>query len=418
MQETQAIRSQNGGQVSPVRHKQPGPKITAGGIAKTGAVILGTTGAYYLAKATGVFSYFGWGSSGDGSQSSAKSNQGIASDFGNNPAVWANGLKIIDHSSKPTGSQDGLRGESQGPAMPFEGLDVAEIEHRFIGGRSLLEVEDVEKIARHYATNPTFVGSYDTPDSARGVTVSGNYAYVADGYSGLQIIDIGNPESPTLKGSYNTPGWAWGVTVSGNYAYVADRNSGLQIIDISNPESPTFKGSYNTPGGALGVTLSGNYAYLAYYSPNYASGFSGLQIIDISDVTNPTFTGSYDTRGKAWEVTVSGNYAYVADDFAGGLQIIDIGNPESPTLKGSYDTPGQARGVIVSENYAYVADGGGGLQIIDLNLDKLTLSGTPIGVGVFSISIMSSDGTDNVTDTFNINVITYRSAVTVICRNL
>ena len=45
--------------------------------------------------------------------------------------------------------------------------------------------------------------------------------------------------APTLKGNYDTSGNAWGVQVVGNYAYVADGFSGLQIIDISNPSTPT-----------------------------------------------------------------------------------------------------------------------------------------------------------------------------------
>ena len=49
-------------------------------------------------------------------------------------------------------------------------------------------------------------------------------AYVADGGSGLQIIDVTNPASPVFKGSYNTPGSACGVAISGNMAYVADRS--------------------------------------------------------------------------------------------------------------------------------------------------------------------------------------------------
>ncbi|MFM6592768.1 MAG: hypothetical protein ACKPJH_08845, partial [Dolichospermum sp.] len=58
--------------------------------------------------------------------------------------------------------------------------------------------------------------------------VVGNYAYVTDYYSGLQIIDISNPTTPTLKGNYDTSGSAIGVQVVGNYAYVADHDSGLQ----------------------------------------------------------------------------------------------------------------------------------------------------------------------------------------------
>ena len=46
--------------------------------------------------------------------------------------------------------------------------------------------------------------------------------------------------TPVLSATYDTPGQARGVYVSGNYAYVADYTSGLQIIDISTPASLTL----------------------------------------------------------------------------------------------------------------------------------------------------------------------------------
>ncbi|MCA2706951.1 MAG: calx-beta domain protein [Microcystis sp. M038S2] len=71
------------------------------------------------------------------------------------------------------------------------------------------------------------------------------------------------------------------MQIVGNYAYVADLDSGLQIIDISNPAAPTFKGNYDTSGYAYGVQIVGNYAYVADYE-------GGLQILDVSDFTNPS----------------------------------------------------------------------------------------------------------------------------------
>jgi hypothetical protein len=208
-------------------------------------------------------------------------------------------------------------------------------------------------------TTPTLKGNYDTSGDAIGVQVVGNYAYVADYGSGLQIIDISNPTTPTLKGNYDTSGRAFGVQVVGNYAYVADISSGLQIIDISNPTTPTLKGNYDTSAYAYGVQVVGNYAYIA-------DAHSGLQIIDISNPTTPTLKGNYNTSDTAFGVQVVGNYAYVAD-YGSGLQIIDISNPTTPTLKGNYDTSGYARGVQVVGNYAYVADFESGLQIIDIS---------------------------------------------------
>jgi hypothetical protein len=214
-----------------------------------------------------------------------------------------------------------------------------------------------------------FVGSYDTPDVAMGVFVSGNYAYIADFNSGLQVINISNPSNPVKAGSYDTPGAAEGVFVSGNYAYVADGYSGLQVINVSNPSNPAKAGSYDTPGWAEGVFVSGNYAYLA-------DGTSGLQVISISNPSNPTLSGTYDTPSHAWDVFVSGNYAYVADGYPSGLQVIDISNPSTPTLVGSYGGP-SAVDVFVSGDYAYVLDCNLGLLVLNIfNPSNPTLVGS------------------------------------------
>jgi len=262
-----------------------------------------------------------------------------------------------------------------------------------------LEIIDISN-----PSNPTFKGSYAISEG-QDVQIVGNYAYVADGDSGLQIIDISNPTNPTFKGNYNSGSAfssALGVQVVGNYAYLADSGSGLQIIDISNPTNPTFKGNYGTYGTAYSVQVVGNYAYVTnsntarleiidisnpttptlkgyYYASSFvadvqivgnyayvAAGGSGLQIIDISNPTNPTLKGNYNTSGVAQGVQVVGNYAYVADRES-GLQIIDISNPTNPTLKGNYNTSGVAYDVQIVGNYAYVADLYSGLQIIDIS---------------------------------------------------
>jgi len=204
----------------------------------------------------------------------------------------------------------------------------------------------------------TFVGSYNTPGWANGVAVSGDYAYVADGYLGLRVIDIKNPASPTEVGFYDTPIFSGDVKVSGNYAYVADKSSGLRIINISIPSSPREEGFYDTED-AWSVAMSGRYAYVA-------DNASGLRIIDIYNTANPVEVGSCDTPGLAYDVAVSGDYAYVADA-SSGLRIIDIKSRTNPIEVGFCDTPSIAYGVAISDKYAYVADGYSGLQVINIS---------------------------------------------------
>jgi hypothetical protein len=211
------------------------------------------------------------------------------------------------------------------------------------------------------------IGSYDTPGYAYGVDANGNFAYVADGGSGLHILDISNPSAPSLMDSYDTPGGANRVAVVGDYAYVADVSS-LQIIDISTPGSASFTGSIATPGNAYDVTVKGTFAYVA-------DGTAGLQVVDVSVPTTPSLRGSYNTPDEAVAVCVVNNYAYVADNST-GLLVIDVSDPDALVPKGTYNTPGLAEDVRVAGSYAYVADRGKGLQIIDVsNPDTLTLTG-------------------------------------------
>ena len=73
---------------------------------------------------------------------------------------------------------------------------------------------------------------------------------------------INIPQLPQASNIYyeDTTGTANGVFISGNYAYVADGDSGLAIIDISNPANPGTPVYEDTTGTANGVFISRKYA--------------------------------------------------------------------------------------------------------------------------------------------------------------
>nr|QBK93610.1 MAG: putative Ig domain protein [Pithovirus LCPAC404] len=244
---------------------------------------------------------------------------------------------------------------------------------------------------------PSFLGSYDTPDKAYGISVNGTAAFVADWSGGLQIIDVSDPSNSIFLGSYPSSA-SQSVVIRDDVAFMADLYDRFQIVNISDINNPTFLGSYftgnahdlsvrdttafvaigsglhiidisdlsnptplvfyETPGQAYGVTISNTTVFVADYH-------EGLHIIDISDLNNPTFLGSYNTSGIASNVIVSGDIAFVADG-ADGLQIINVSDLNNPTFLGSYNTSGIAWDVDVRDTTAFVADQTGGLQIIDV----------------------------------------------------
>ncbi len=203
------------------------------------------------------------------------------------------------------------------------------------------------------------VHTVNTPGDAFRVAVSGDYAYVADGMAGLQVIDIGTVGSESIVCGVGTPSQAFDVFVEGDYAYVADLAGGLRIMDISTPESTSEIKAVDIAPIARGVAVSEGYAYIGSYS-------DGLQIIDVDPIPSAYLVKGLLLEHSAYHLATQGHYAYVADGYA-GLQIVDISNPEEAYIFSKVDTPLLAIDVAVQDNYAYVADGdGGGMQIVKL----------------------------------------------------
>lgn len=201
-------------------------------------------------------------------------------------------------------------------------------------------------------------GFCPTPGKASDVTVFGDFAFVADGEMGLQIIDMADKTAPVIIGASDTPGFASGAFVSGNYAFVADGDMGMAVVDITDKAAPFLIGSVDTPGIAAKLAVSGDYAFIA-------DGVAGLQIINVADKSAPVIIGVCDTPGFASGVFVRENYAFVADGDR-GMAVVDITDKAAPTRVTSVDTPGFAGNISVIGDNAYVADGEEGVVVINV----------------------------------------------------
>ena len=69
--------------------------------------------------------------------------------------------------------------------------------------------------------------------SAEDVFVAGDYAYLAEGFDGLTVLDIRDPGSP-LRVSACGDIYAVGVAARERYAFVVD-STGLNVIEILIP---------------------------------------------------------------------------------------------------------------------------------------------------------------------------------------
>ena len=197
------------------------------------------------------------------------------------------------------------------------------------------------------SNDTTAVSFVDIPGYANNVDVKGDFAYVAAGAAGLQVVDVSDPVLPVIVASLDTPGNANDVKVVGNTAFVADGSSGLQLVDVTDPSSPMSIGAVDTPGVAQDVVVRGSLAYVA-------DGDAGLQIIDL---TVRSILGTVDTPGTAAGVDVDTSIAVVADRGT-GILVMDISVPTNPFIVGGVDT-GDAFDVVLNsdDDFAFVAEG-------------------------------------------------------------
>ncbi|MDZ7265107.1 MAG: choice-of-anchor D domain-containing protein, partial [candidate division KSB1 bacterium] len=247
-------------------------------------------------------------------------------------------------------------------------------QYGYIGNDSLFMILDISKPA-----TPAPISSLKLPDRIEDIFVINDRAYVALGFSGVQILNITNPTAPALMGKYQgAEEPAFGVWVQNNYAYVAAGYNGLKIIDASYPQNPTPIGTAQIQGEAFKVQVIDNLAYVA-------CSWGGLRIYDVSSPSAPYELGFTYGLGDANDVKVVGQYAYVAN-FGNGLRIYDIGASQVPQEVGYFEVMHDARAVDVSGNLAYVASGDTGLFVLDVSKPY-----APIEIGYFDTGNQAHD---------------------------
>lgn len=203
-------------------------------------------------------------------------------------------------------------------------------------------------------TNPVNIATVAL--TARTVSVSGNYAYVIEGYYNgpLHIFDISTPAHPTEVGLVEpTGGFSFScVSVFGRYAFLD-----AAIYDISNPTNPVAVGQLPGVSPAFCctgnfVSASGHYAYVA--GQGTLGGLVGLIVFDITDPTQPVEVAQASSGDQnSLDVALSGQYAFIAAPTNCGFAAFNISSPTNPVLVNCLLSYGDAR-VTISGNYAYL----------------------------------------------------------------
>jgi hypothetical protein len=223
-----------------------------------------------------------------------------------------------------------------------------------------------------------------TPGAAGAVAVAGDLLYVADGNSGLQVIDVEDLTAPVLRGAVTTAQQALDVDVAGNAAYVAIGRAGLVVVDVGDPDAPEITGGVDTPGSVSGICVSETVAYVA-------DDVVGLMLFDVSDPDSPSPLGVDNTTGRAVDVAVTSALAYVADEVI-GLRVVNVNDPMTPWLVNAVPIPGTSSGVAVAGGYAYIADANSGLRIVDISSPGAEVIVGSLDTSIGAVDVAVDDG--------------------------
>ncbi len=222
--------------------------------------------------------------------------------------------------------------------------------------------------------SPVLLNTFGLGTGTTSVFVSGGTAYLT-GSTGLRIIDVRVPMNLVELGFYPTAGTAGDVFVDGNvgdgiFAYIANGSSGMQIVNVTDSGSPMFVGNYaGTSVGKVEIADTG-FGKVAYV-------IDGIDfvILSVADQTQPLPFGSYSTGRGTREFLIDGDYAYIASssDFDGGrLDIVDISFPLNPAVVSSFDLFGvqSFSGAIFELNKVgstlYITDPESGITMYDV----------------------------------------------------
>jgi len=162
-----------------------------------------------------------------------------------------------------------------------------------------LQVYDV-----NIADFPVYKNTQIIPFNANGIYISNNKAYVSSSNGHLSIIDVADKSKMQIVGTYTSGTSFFEPFVDGNTAYIPQGNTGVQVLDISKLPNPEWKFNLFGRKNSHQVIASNFYVWVA--DDKSIEGFYG------DKPTSYYFAGNYKFPDKINRIAViDGKYIYV-----------------------------------------------------------------------------------------------------------
>ena len=199
----------------------------------------------------------------------------------------------------------------------------------------------------------------DLVEGCSDIRLQENRILVADAVPGMVWVDISDLDNPIVSEPYydEHTNWSFGIDAFGDYAVLAAGMSGFQLIDLQTMQSVASLTEFTC---AFQIHVSGDMAYMSYGEIDCP-----LVAIDLSDPLQPVARGIYEPVIDMENFVVKGDKAYCAC-FNGGLRITELSNPDDLHEIGWVNYSGEICDVARVGDYAITLEYLG-LRTIDIS---------------------------------------------------
>jgi len=152
------------------------------------------------------------------------------------------------------------------------------------------------------------------------ISADGEFAYIASGDAGLQVVDIRDPYNPELVSLHDTPEYVNHVDIVEGIAYVSYRAQNwsdyisVTAFDVHNPYAVKDLGHYEG-------FVTNNHTVCEKEDFICFTDHEGLKVVKKSDYS---IIGRYDLFDTAYAFAMRDNFAFVANG-RNGLTVLEVG---------------------------------------------------------------------------------------------
>ncbi|MCX7834019.1 MAG: hypothetical protein N2490_07405 [Ignavibacteria bacterium] len=205
--------------------------------------------------------------------------------------------------------------------------------------------------------SPTLDTNISYTAGVNSVEIKNNYLFVALGSTSVNVLNIDNIQDSVYEVFTYTPkNIVEHIEVSGNIAYFIERITGIEIVDVSNPNTPVFLTTFKSPGNCYDIKVAGDLAYIA-------DGTSGVTVISVANPAQPYFIRIKDLGTDVRALDYSPNFLFAAE-YTDGVEVMNLFNPTNPDPFGYYEPEGICYSIDYFKAKVLVANGTRGLLIL------------------------------------------------------